>query len=180
LPIIIKNDFRKIGLISLNKQKIKDLKDFKDYLKSYSTLEFNHFMLEKQNFPEFNFTDIDGNKYTNSSLKSKKIILKCWFINCTACVAEFPEVNKLIDKYSTRNDFEYLSLAFEENEALRNFLLKKPLKYKVIGNKRSFIEDTLKLNLLPTHYIIDENGKIVKVLNNVNALKTSLKDIIGY
>lgn len=181
LPQKIKNDSRKIGLLNLNnKQNSKEIKGLKEYLKGFAEIEAGHFLWENQDFPEFNFTDINGSVFTNSTLRGKKILLKCWFINCTACVAEFPEVNKIVEKYTDRNDIEYLSLAFEDNEPLRKFLLSRPLNYKVIGNQKGYIMDTLKLNTMPTHFLINENGKIVKVTNYVNSIKTSIKDLVGY
>jgi thiol-disulfide isomerase/thioredoxin len=55
-------------------------------------------------FPVFSFKDLDDNLITNENLKGKIVVVKCWFIHCVACIAEFPEVNKMAMKYKDRKD----------------------------------------------------------------------------
>jgi peroxiredoxin len=140
-------------------------KSIRSEIKNESLTKLKYFKMEGLPLPEFNFTDLNGNIYTNESTKGKTIILKTWFISCTACVAEFPELNEFVEKYKERNDIIFLSLARDNKSELENFLQKKHLEYQVVPNQREFIEKKLNLQGYPTHLIVDKNGLIKKVVS---------------
>lgn len=121
-------------------------------------------------FPDFEFFDLDGNKYTNETIKGKTTLLKTWFIRCKACIAEFPELNNLEKHHSKKNDFIFLSLALDTKTELREFLKKTEFRYKVIPHSEYFIQNNLDLHMYPTHIIIDENGLIKKVSNKASEM----------
>ena len=139
-------------------------------IKNVSIKGYKHFKMEGTKFPEFSFIDLNGNLYTNENTKGKTIILKCWFISCKPCVAEFPELNALEKKYQNREDILFISLAFDSKKALQDFLIKKPFSYAVVPNQREFMEDVLKVHTYPTHFVIDKNGIIKKVVNKVDEM----------
>ncbi|QTD39213.1 TlpA family protein disulfide reductase [Polaribacter batillariae] len=139
-------------------------------IKNKSLLALKHFKMESTEFPKFNFTDLNDNDYNNKNTKGKIIVLKTWFINCVACVKEFPELNELVEKYKNRNDIIFLSLALDSKLELDEFLQKKFFEYKVVSNQREFIVKTLNLQIYPTHIIIDKNGIIQKVVNKASEM----------
>lgn len=137
--------------------------------------EYEHFKIEGTPFPKFNFTDLEGNTISNESVKGKIVVIKCWYIHCTACVKEFPAVNKLVDKYKDRNDIVFVSLAEDTPQQLKAFLTRKPLSYAVVPNMKNYMNETLHLNAFPTHFILDKNGMISKVLLNNESLEWALE-----
>lgn len=145
-------------------------------IKNESLTIFNLFKMEGLPLPQFNFTDLNGNIYTNENTKGKTIILKTWFINCKACVAEFPELNEFVEKYKQRNDVIFLSLARDTKDELKNFLKKKDFEYQVVPNQREFIEKKLNSQLYPTHIIVDKNGIILKVVNKASEMISFLEN----
>ncbi len=142
-------------------------------IKNVSTKGYNHFKMEGTKFPKFSFIDLKGIHYSNENTKGKILVLKCWFINCKPCIAEFPELNALEKKYQNREDVLFISLAFDSKKALQDFLIKKPFSYAVVPNQREFMEDNLKVNTYPTHFVIDKNGTIKKVVNKVDEMLSS-------
>lgn len=138
-----------------------------DALKNYE--------MEGKPFPQFSFKDLDGNEVSNETMKGKIIVLKCWYIHCAACIKEFPAVNALVEKYKNRKDIVFISLAEDTPEQLKTFLARKPLFYSVIPNMKEYMNTTLQLNAFPTHFIINKEGKIAKVLNNYESLEVALE-----
>ncbi|MBP2283911.1 peroxiredoxin [Flavobacterium sp. CG_23.5] len=139
---------------------------------------------EKQNlkkegkpFPKFSFKDLNGNLITNENLKGKIVVIKCWYIHCTACIKEFPEVNNLVKKYKDRKDVIFISLAEDTPEQLMLFLEKKPLSYSVVPDMKTYMNLTLQLNAFPTHFIINKEGTIAKVLSDYKSLEVALKKV---
>ena len=139
-------------------------------IKNESLTNLKHFKMERMDFPKFDFTDLNGNHYNNENTKGKTIVFKTWFINCKACVAEFPELNELVEKYKNRNDIIFLSLALDPKAELDEFLKMKFFEYKVAPNQEDFIDKTLNLQIYPTHIIVDKNGIILKVVNKASEM----------
>jgi len=173
LKLISKNDSTYYQLFKLNKSVNKNIKST---IKNTSSVSYKHYEMEGKYFPEFHFTDLKGDEYNNENTKGKIIILKCWFIKCAACVAEFPELNELVEKYQDREDIIFISLAFDSNDELKQFLLRKPFNYKVASVQAEFMQNDLAINAYPTHFIIDKTGMIQKVVNSADEMILELDE----
>ncbi|MFH6995892.1 TlpA family protein disulfide reductase [Flavobacterium sp. FlaQc-48] len=135
---------------------------------------YKNFKMEGTAFPKFSFKDLNGNLVSNESMKGKIIVIKCWYIHCTPCIKEFPQVNKLANEYKDRKDILFISLAEDSEEQLKVFLAKRPLKYEVIPNMKVYMNEALQLNSFPTHFILNKEGMIAKVLPNFESLEVAL------
>ncbi|MFZ0596209.1 MAG: TlpA disulfide reductase family protein [Flavobacterium sp.] len=133
-----------------------------------------NYKMEGTPFPKFSFKDLNGNMVSNESMKGKIIVIKCWYIHCTPCIREFPQVNQLADEYKDRKDILFISLAEDSPEQLKAFLAKRPLKYEVIPNMKVYMNEALQLNSFPTHFILNKEGLIAKVLPNFESLEVAL------
>ena len=148
-------------------------------IKSKSSLIYAYFLKENTNFPDFNFTDINGNNYTSNNTKGQYLIIECWFVQCTQCIQEFPALNALYDKYEDREDILFFSLAFDKTAKIKKFLAKKEFRYPVVANQKKFIKDEIKPSQYPVHIIVDKYGTIYKVLNNAEDLKDALDGLMN-
>ena len=135
---------------------------------------YKNFKMEGTAFPSFSFKDLDGNLVSNESMKGKIIVIKCWYIHCTPCIREFPQVNKLVEEYKDRKDILFISLAEDSTEQLKTFLARKPLSYSVIPDMKIYMNEALQLNSFPTHFILNKEGLISKVLPNFESLEVAL------
>ncbi|TDO95656.1 TlpA family protein disulfide reductase [Flavobacterium sp. 245] len=133
-----------------------------------------NYKMEGTAFPVFSFKDLDGNLVTNESMKGKIIVIKCWYIHCTPCIREFPQVNKLVEEYKNRKDILFISFAEDSPEQLKTFLARKPLSYSVIPDMKDYMNESLQLNSFPTHFILNKEGLIAKVLPNFESLEVAL------
>lgn len=154
-------------LYSLNDNSDKSIRTA---IKSSSERIYNNFKMEGLPFPEFDFKDLNGNVFNNENTKGKTIVLKCWFINCHACIAEFPVLNDLAERYRNRKDVIFLSLALDSEIKLNDFLIKKPFKYSVVADQEEFITKILRVHEYPTHFIINNKGIIVKVVTDTGQM----------
>jgi peroxiredoxin len=145
-------------------------------IKNESLTNLKYYNMEGTEFPEFEFTDLNGNHYTNENTKGKITVIKTWFINCQACVAEFAELNEFVDKYKNSNDIIFVSLALDSKPKLEKFLQKKMLEYGVIPDQKEFIDKKLNLQIYPTHIVLDRNGTILKVVNKASEMISFLEN----
>lgn len=154
-------------LYSLN---LKSDKSIKNTIINESLINLKHYEMEGENFPEFNFVDLNGNNFSNENLKGKMVIYKTWFINCQACVAEFPELNELVKKNKNNKEIVFISLALDEKDKLDSFLKRKDFKYEIVPNQKELIVEKLNLTTYPTHIVVDKNGVIIKVVNKASEM----------
>lgn len=147
-------------------------------IKNKSSTIYNYFLKEGTDFPEFDFTDLNGNNYTSANTKAQYLVIECWFVQCTQCIQEFPKLNILYDKYESYEDILFFSLAFDKPEKIKKILAKKEFRYPVVANQKAFIKDKIKPTQYPVHIIVDKYGTIIKVLNNVDSLKTTLDNLM--
>lgn len=175
LKTSIKNDVPVYRLYKFN----GDNTDIRTTITQAAFHELENYSREGKKFPPFNFTDLDGHIYSNANTNNKIVVLKCWFINCVACVKEFPELNQLVEDYKDDKDVLFISLAMDSEKDLTSFLNTKQFKYAVIPQQKKYMESDLDINMFPTHILIDKNGKVVKVVNSVDDLIPFLKKEIG-
>ena len=140
-----------------------------------ANVALDNFNREEKPFGNFQFTDLNGNIYNNENTKGKIIVFKFWYIHCQQCVAEIPSLNELVKKYGNREDIIFISLAFDTNEALQKFSLKKPFNYSIIGNQEEYLRDELNISIYPTHMIVNKDGKVAKVVNSYDELENALE-----
>ncbi|MCH2081902.1 MAG: TlpA family protein disulfide reductase [Saprospiraceae bacterium] len=145
-------------------------------MRNESLTSLKYLEMEGSALPEFEFKDLNGHSYTNENTKGKTLILKTWFVNCGACVAEFPELNELVEKYEQREDIIFVSLALDTDSKLEKFLQKKNFEYEVVPNQNDFIYNTLDLQIFPTHLIVDKNGTVRKVANKASEMIAFLEN----
>lgn len=125
---------------------------------------------EGKQMPAYSFSDLDGKLYTPELMKGNILLVKCWFIKCLACVKEFPQLNNLVDKYKSRTDISFISLAMDPAEELRKFIKEKPFRYKVVPAMESYMSDKLQVTGYPTHFLIDKKGVIIKVASTIEEI----------
>jgi thiol-disulfide isomerase/thioredoxin len=150
-------------------------KEISSTIKNVSLTSFKYFRMEGKRFPKFNFTDLNGIEYNNDNTKGKIIIIKCWFIHCVTCVAEFPKLNELVEEYNNRKDYLFIGLATDPKQDLIQFLLKKSFNYAVVADQNQFMVNELGITSYPTHIIVGRDGLIQKVTNKADEMIKTLK-----
>lgn len=137
--------------------------DMRGLLKQIGLTEYGRYQMVGKSFPKFHYVDLNGNTYTPEKTKGKIVVLKAWFISCVPCVAEMPELNKLVEKYKGRKDIVFVSLACDSKKALQDFTKRTPFKYAVVPVKQNYIINTLHATGFPAHWIINKQGIVVSM-----------------
>lgn len=151
--------------------------DVKSALTYYGKTYYGYFKEEGKPFPFIPLEDINGQVYTKTSANGKILVVKCWFIHCVACVKEMPELNRLVQQYNNRDDIQFLSLAFDSREQLRNFMKNTAFRYAVIPVPESYISDSLHVGVFPTHLIVNRQGIIRSITTETGELAAALQKV---
>jgi peroxiredoxin len=102
------------------------------------------------------------------------VVLNFWFIGCTACKREMPDLNKIVASYKNRNDVVFVSIAPDKADALKKFLEKTPFSYAAVSDV-NHITEALNIQMFPTQMIINRKGQIAKVPEDDKELEIALK-----
>lgn len=110
--------------------------------------------------PDYNFTDINGKKYTSQDLVGKVVIFNFWFVGCPPCQKEIPELNEIVAQYKGQDDVVFIAPSLNRmDKKLKPFLTKRSFDYNVtemvMGLPQSF-----NVPAYPTHFVIDKKGTI--------------------
>lgn len=110
--------------------------------------------------PDLSGSDLAGNKVQISTLKGKVVVLNFWNTGCGPCIKEMPQLNKLVEKFSTNDKVVFLAVTEDKTEKLRSFFKKRQFNYTVVNNAAE-ANERYDINSLPVHIVIDKNGRII-------------------
>jgi peroxiredoxin len=114
-------------------------------------------MIGKQATP-FELTDLQGKKWSLKQLLGKVVVLNFWFTSCPPCVAEMPELNKLVQQYKGK-DVVFLALTYNDKEKVNAFLKKRDFNYTILTDSEA-VDLRYNVNVWPTSMVIDKKGII--------------------
>jgi len=87
-------------------------------------------------------------------------VLNIWGIGCGPCIAEMPELNKLVKQFSNQSNAVFLALSADKTESLLKFFKDRQFDYRVLNNGGK-IAESFNTNALPIHMVIGKNGEII-------------------
>jgi peroxiredoxin len=113
--------------------------------------------------PAFSLTSLEGKKFELAALRGKVVVLNLWFTGCPPCIEEMPKLNELVDKFKDK-DVVFIAPTWDNVATLQAFLKERLFKYHIIPNAAELIISTYSDGsgnvTLPTHLVIDKEGKI--------------------
>lgn len=139
--------------------------------------------------PNFEWILPSGEKSDLTKLEGKYVLIDFWGSWCGPCIAEFPGLTTLFDKYHTANfknanGFDIVGVGVEKGEKRWRRAIDK---YKLVWKNHVFDENTnfrffdskvaklYGITEVPTKYLLDEKGVIVFVNPSVEELDKFFK-----
>ncbi len=126
------------------------------------------------------FYDKSDNKVTLDDFKGKVVLVNLWATWCLPCIAELPSLNRLQDKWP-QDKFSVVAISLDNKISpldLRSFLDKHGAKgIDVYHDKDRQIRLKWKYAGLPTSFLIDREGIVVRQYNGAYDWDNELKDI---
>lgn len=124
-----------------------------------------------QKAPAFTLSKLEKGSVSLAQLKGKVVVLDFWATWCIPCVASFPAMQKVVDKY--KNDPAVVFLFVDTKEQLQNieavrsktqkFLQKdqfSKLTFNFVLDNDEKVADAYGVKMIPAKYVIDANGII--------------------
>ena len=120
-----------------------------------------NFTLSSTEFEEVSLTDYEG----------KVVLLDFWATWCKPCEEEIPIFVELYDQYHARG-FEIIGVSLDEEgiEVIKPFIEKLGVNYKILLAEPEIVEK-YKLTAIPSAFLINRMGRIVKVFDGAQGEK---------
>jgi len=104
----------------------------------------------------------DINQFNLNSFKGKVVYLDFWASWCKPCQVSFPWMNSIKNKYP-ENDFIVVTINLDEKaSAMQQFLGRVKADFDIYHDPTGVFAEKFKIEGMPTSYLIDKSGKLVK------------------
>lgn len=110
-------------------------------------------------FPDFAMTNIDGGTVEKKELLGKVTVINFWFVGCSPCEMERPELNGLAKLYQDNENVIFLSFARNDAAQLHSFLPDHPFKFTSIPTSKDEIKNRFGVTEYPVTVVVDKEGK---------------------
>lgn len=108
-------------------------------------------------------TDINGKGFISlKNYKGKAVLVNFWATWCPPCRMEIPDLVKLQDTYKGRLIILGVSVDQDGSKGVVDFSAKYKINYPVIMAEQSMIKDYGGIEAIPSTFLVDTNGNIVK------------------
>jgi len=117
-------------------------------------------------FPDFSAKSLTGEEISLARfrLRGEVVLVDFWATWCPPCVAEVPHLKALYEKYHDKG-FEIVSISFDQSEsALRDFIKQQSIPWTQVFDGKGWespLAQKYGVDMLPTMYLLDADGKIV-------------------
>jgi len=111
--------------------------------------------------PEFVLKDLSGKTVKLSDYKGKAVVLNFWATWCPPCKTEIPWFEDLAQKYRGQG-LEVIGIAMDDSSVkdIASFAQDMKVNYPILLGKEETSDAYGGVEMLPTTFYIDRNGKI--------------------
>ena len=118
---------------------------------------------ESKRVPDFNLTDLSDHLISSKDLRGKKLIIHFWAPSCFVCPDEVKTLNKLSQKIKGEQISIISILTFDTSERSLKAAKAMNLKIPVAIDLNGKIAEKYNVKVLPTTFLIDENGEFFEI-----------------
>jgi thiol-disulfide isomerase/thioredoxin len=128
--------------------------------------------------PSFHAKSLDGENYSNESLKGKVVLLQFWATWCKYCRGEQPVVDELTEEFADRG-LVVLAVDFmEPKKTVKKYLAELPRKCKIVLTEDTNLAALYPSHSFPLYVLIDRDGNVAgtqKGAGGANSLRRLLR-----
>jgi len=112
--------------------------------------------------PDFELPSLDGKDLRLSSLRGKAVLLNFWATYCGPCKVEMPWFVELQKEYGPQG-FQIVGVAMDDasTDDIAKFAKDMGVNYPILLGKESVGLSYGGVNVLPTTFFLDRNGKVI-------------------
>lgn len=114
----------------------------------------------KEPAPRFNAKTMDGEKFTNDTIKGKVVLLEFWTTWCPYCFVEAPFVDKINREYGDKGLIVLTINVGESKKTVKKYLEQHPRTTRIILTDDTNLAAMYEAVEYPIYVVIDKDGNI--------------------
>ncbi|MGH7202813.1 MAG: TlpA family protein disulfide reductase, partial [Planctomycetaceae bacterium] len=142
----------------LTKQVEDDLASHDSSAKSIQKQATRFGELIGQPSPEWDTTDLDGEKHALQDYRGKVVLLDFWYRGCGWCIRAMPQLRQLAEEFEGR-PVAVLGMNTDRDESDAKFVIES-LKLNYPNLKAEGLPEKYKVQAFPTMVLIDQQGRV--------------------
>ena len=131
----------------------------------------------RQPMPVFRATTLDGQKYSNESVKGKIMLLQFWATWCKYCRGDQDAVDTVAKEFAGKGLLVLAVDAGESKKTVKQYLEKSPRAVPVVLMENTNLAAMFAAKEYPLYVLIDANGKIAGELRGAGG-EEALRDLL--
>lgn len=117
----------------------------------------------KSEIPDFKLVDMQGKQHQLADYKGKWVLVNYWATWCPPCLEEIPDLVMLYDQYRNKNLVVIgVAVQYKTKKEVIDFVDDMLMSYPIVLGDVSVTNQLGKDEVLPTTFIFDPRGRLVK------------------
>src|ERR1700716_1944827 len=132
----------------------------------------------RERAPRFNARTIEGEKFTNDSIKGKVVLLEFWTTWCVYCAEEAPFVDKINREYGDKGLIVLAVNVAESKKTVKKYLEQHPRTSRIVLTDDTNLAAMYEATVYPIYVVIDRNGNITGTQRGAGG-EEALRDLLA-
>jgi peroxiredoxin len=114
--------------------------------------------------PNVSYTTLAGQKQDLAALKGQVVLVNFWATSCSGCIEEMPQMKRMYQQFKSKG-FTVLAVAmdYDAPNYIKAYVDKNQLPFMVTYDAKGEVAKAFgEIQLTPTTFLIDRQGKIIK------------------
>jgi peroxiredoxin len=105
----------------------------------------------------FEINDTNKFKFKAEDWAGKIVVLNFWFVKCSPCQQEIPELNKIVAAHANDKDVVFIGVCLDGKDDIEKSTKENPFSYHLVADGRAYTND-LGIKSYPVNVVIDKQG----------------------
>ena len=126
------------------------------------------------------FSTVDDTPWTFADQRGKVLLVEYWSTRCGPCLASFPHLKELHQRYSDRPDFEMVSVACNSNDQRSAAVFERyEGSWPLLFRRGDAQAEDFHPNYVPAAYVIDQHGTVVASSVSLSNAQKIIEGLLG-
>lgn len=119
----------------------------------------------REPMPRFTAKTMDGETFSNESIKGKVVLVQFWATWCRYCRSDEPHVDTIVEEFGPQGLVVLAVDAGEDRKKVKSYLADHPRRAKIVLMPDTNLAALFAARSYPYYVLVDRDGKIAATQN---------------